>query len=179
MVHIPGISCGGRFEFGAVIFVKLVKIGFVCPLVYNFASLASASAAAICVAVAILYCVVSVGLCFAIVRGLEMNVVMIPPVMANEQNAVCGTRSPKIDVAPINGAPSNQNLAQQIVEKAQIFFFSSVTNSTVDVVSIESVVDMAVLEIMAESISSTTRVFPETEREREKERKLFYKIKKI
>lgn len=54
-----------------------------------------------------------------------------------------------MDVAPINGAHSSQILAQTIVEKAHIRFFSTDTNSVVQVVKIANVLEMAILVPMA------------------------------
>lgn len=50
-----------------------------------------------------------------------------------------------MDVAPINGAHSSQILAQTIVEKAHIRFFSADTSSVVQVVRMASVLEMAIL----------------------------------
>lgn len=96
---------------------------------------------------------------FGIVLGLEIIIVIIPPRIERDAKADCGTRSPKTIVAPTNGAVSSQILAQTIVDNAQIFFFSSDTNSTVHVVSIESVEDIAALEIIADNMSKATRSF--------------------
>lgn len=49
----------------------------------------------------------------------------------------------------MKGAVSNQILAQTIVEKAHIRFFSAVTNSVVHVVRMASVLEMAILVPMA------------------------------
>lgn len=49
-----------------------------------------------------------------------------------------------------------------MVEKAQIFFFSLLTSSTVQVVRMASVQDIAILEIMAVSISKATRALKGT-----------------
>lgn len=111
----------------------------------------------ICVAAAIL--LVTWEQCFlGIVRGLEIRVDNIPPIMAREAKAVCGISWPKTTVAPINGAPNSQKRAQQMVEKARIFFFSLPTNSTVQVVNMASVQDMAALDTMADIINNATRL---------------------
>lgn len=99
-----------------------------------------------------------------IVRGLVMRVVKIPPTMAKEAKAVCGTKVPKTTVAPINGAPSRHRRAQQMVEKEHIFRFSALTNSTVQVVKMANVLDMAILDIMAVTISRATRPLTSTAR---------------
>lgn len=91
------------------------------------------------------------------VRGLEIRVLRIPPTMAREANDVCGINWPKTTVAPIKGAPNSQKRAQQMVEKARIFFFSLLTNSTVQVVSMPKVQEMAILEIIAVNINKATR----------------------
>lgn len=119
-----------------------------------------------CVAVAILF-IACDALFLGIVGGLEINELKIPPAMAKEAKAVWGTNCPNTTVAPINGAPSNQKRAQQIVEKAQIFFFSLLTNSTVQVVRMAKVHDIAVLEHMAVNISNATRPLKGTAKKQE------------
>ncbi len=82
--------------------------------------------------------------------------------MLIEAIAVCGTHRPKTTVAPTNGAVSNQILAHTIVENAQIFFFSSHTNSVVHVVSMARVDDMATLDTIEIAIRSTILASPFT-----------------
>lgn len=65
-------------------------------------------------------------------------------------------------MAPTNGAVSSHIRAQTIVDKAQILFFSGHTSSVVQVVSVASVEDMAVFEIIAEHMRSATRASPLT-----------------
>lgn len=65
-------------------------------------------------------------------------------------------------VAPTYGAVNSHIRAQTIVENPQIFFFSALTNSTVHVVNIASVDDVAVFSTIAENISSATRASPFT-----------------
>lgn len=79
--------------------------------------------------------------------------------------AVCGTHLPKTTVAPTNGAVSNQILAQTIVENAQIFFFSSRTNSVVHVVNIAKVDDIATLDTIEIAIRVATLASPVTSRQ--------------
>lgn len=92
-----------------------------------------------------------------IVCGLLINVLKMPPIMDRVENDVCGINWPNTIVAPINGAQSNQIRAYTIVEKPQIFFFSTETNSVVQVVSMANVDDIAVFEIMALHIKKATR----------------------
>lgn len=66
-------------------------------------------------------------------------------------------------VAPTNGAVNSQMRAHTMVEKAQIFFFSSLTNSVVHVVNMANVDDMAIFDIIAEHMSNATRESPLTE----------------
>lgn len=109
----------------------------------------------ICVAVAILLATFEVFF-LGMVRGLEMRELIRPPTIAKEAKAVCGTSWPKTMVAPINGAPNSQKRAQQMVEKAHIFLLSLLTNSTVQVVTMDRVQEMAIFEIMADNISKAT-----------------------
>lgn len=101
------------------------------------------------------------------VLGLEISIVINPPMIDITPKAVCGTNWPKIDVAPIKGAQSSQILAQTIVEKAHMRFFSTDTNSVVHVVNIANVLEMAILVPMAvwkesNSISNQTfeKIYP-------------------
>lgn len=80
--------------------------------------------------------------------------------MLNVAIAVCGTQLPKTTVAPTNGAVNSQILAHTTVENAQIFFFSSHTNSVVHVVSIANVDDIATLDTMDIAIRTATRASP-------------------
>lgn len=155
IVQMPGINCGGRldWEFEFSFALILLKMG---PLVKALLSMPP-STDGNCVAVAMLFVVWEDDLLAGIVRGLEIRALSSPPTMAREANAVWGTNWPKTTVAPTNGAPSSQKRAQHMVEKAQIFFFSLLTNSTVQVVKMDRVHDMAILEIIADSISSATR----------------------
>lgn len=102
--------------------------------------------------------------------------VSIPPKMASEANAVCGISWPKTMLAPTKGAVNSHMRAQTIVENAQIFFFSLDTNSVVHVVSMASVDEMAIFEIIAEHMSKATRELPftATELNRKTERKAKY-----
>lgn len=102
---------------------------------------------------------------FGIVRALVISIVSRPPMIDSVANAVCGTSCPKMIVAPTNGAVSSQMRAHTIVEKAQIFFFSSHTSSVVQVVSMASVDEMAIFETMALHISRATRRSKLTEME--------------
>lgn len=99
-----------------------------------------------------------------IVRALVISIVSRPPMIDSVANAVCGTSCPKMMVAPTNGAVSSQMRAHTIVEKAQIFFFSSHTSSVVQVVSMASVDEMAIFETMALHISRATRKSKSTAR---------------
>lgn len=76
--------------------------------------------------------------------------------------AVWGTHRPNTTVAPTKGADSNQILAQTTVENAQIFFFSSRTNSVVHVVSIAKVDDIATLDTIEIAIKIATLASPLT-----------------
>lgn len=152
VVQIPGINCGGRLDCVVVILALiLLNIG---PLVKALLSMPPSSG--ICVAAAILLVTWEVRF-LGMVRGLEIRMLNRPPVMAREAKAVCGINWPKTTVAPINGAPNSQKRAQHIVEKAQIFFFSLLTNSTVQVVKMAKVQDMAIFDIMAVNINKATR----------------------
>lgn len=96
------------------------------------------------------------GLEIAWVRGLLMSDMQIPPTMAKAVYEVCGISCPMTTVEPINGAPSSQKRAQQIVENEVIFRFSGLTSSTVHVVSMESDVEIAILETIAVHINMAT-----------------------
>lgn len=118
---------------------------------------------------------------FGIVLGLLIAIVSRPPIQLITAIAVCGTlfklkliyflkdsfvfllyHVPKTTVAPTNGAVSNQILAQTIVENAQIFFFSSRTNSVVHVVNIAKVDDIATLDTIEIAIKIATLASPLT-----------------
>lgn len=103
-------------------------------------------------------------LVFAIVRSLLIAIVNRPPRIAKDPIAVCGISRPNTIVAPTKGAVSSQILAQTIVDKAQTFFFSSLTNSVVQVVRIASVDEMAIFDTMALHMRSATRPSPWTKR---------------
>ena len=60
---------------------------------------------------------------------------------------------------PTNGAVNSQIRAQTIVEYPHNRFFSAETNSVVDVVRIESVVEIAIFAVIEVTIKSTTRSF--------------------
>ena len=156
-------------ELGAASFVILVNIGFlsVGPVEKPLLSMPST-----CVAVARL---LPPSAFLLIVRGLVMREVKTPPIIARDANAVCGTIMPKITVASINGAPNSQKRAQHIAENAVILRLSSLTSSTVQVVSMDSVVEMATFEIMAESMSSATRASNGTKRLRKKRGNMKFK----
>lgn len=84
------------------------------------------------------------------------------------------TNLPKTTVAPTNGAVNNQILAQTIVENAQIFFFSSRTNSVVHVVKIARVEDIATFDTIEMAIKIATLASPVTV-----ENKKNWKLKKM
>lgn len=73
-----------------------------------------------------------------------MSIVMKPPMMDIVDKAVWGMNCPKMFVAPMKGAHSSHILAQTIVEKAIILFFSAQTSSVVQVVRIDKVHEIAI-----------------------------------
>lgn len=96
------------------------------------------------------------------VLGLLSAIVRKPPIIDKEAIAVWGTHLPKTTVAPTNGAVNSQIRAHTIVENAQIFFFSSHTNSVVHVVNIASVDDIATLDTIDIAIRIATFASPVT-----------------
>lgn len=92
----------------------------------------------------------------------------MPPNIDSDAKAVCGINWPNTTVAPINGAVNNHILAQTIVEKPQIFFFSAQTSSVVQVVNIARVDEIAVFDTMAVHMNSATRASPCTENSNKK-----------
>lgn len=90
------------------------------------------------------------------VRGLLMSDIQMPPMIARAVYEVCGISCPMTTVEPMKGAPNSQKRAQQIVENDVIFRFSGLTSSTVLVVSMESDVDIAILETIAVHINIAT-----------------------
>jgi hypothetical protein len=117
-----------------------------------------------------------------IVRGLSIYVVNRPPtqdivavknIQKNHKTAsrkmqivihmiVCGINFPNTTVAPMNGAVNSQIRAQTIVEYPHNLFFSGVTSSVVQVVSIESVQEMPIFTAIAADMRRITRSIPIT-----------------
>lgn len=156
VVQMPGISCGGRFDCGVFSF-KIVLFEWMVFEVGLYPLLSMPSMMVNCEVMFWVPCAAGEeGLEMGWVLGLLIREVHRPPRMARDAKAVWGMSWPKTTVDPIKGAPSSQKRAQQIVEKEVIFFLSSETSSTVQVVSILSVVEMAIFETMAEHISRAT-----------------------